>query len=120
MTFARFDGPRTRSPDSPTLRSHHGIPTSRSPVRWPTYYPAARRIRATRGGDTIVDTRHALLVWELGRVPSYAVPHQDEVSQIKGHLAPYGERVDLIVDGQLQERPAGPFGRRGGELKRAA
>ena len=38
----------------------------------------ARWIRTTRGGDTIVDTRHAPLVWELGRrVPSYAFPHQD-------------------------------------------
>ena len=33
------------------------------------------------------------------------------VSNVKGHLAPYGERVDLIVDGELQERPAGPLGR---------
>ena len=99
------------------MASLHPIP----PFDELTYYPMARWIRATRGGDTIVDTRHAVLVWEPGRrVPSYAFPHQDEVSQIKGHLGPYGERVDLIVDGQLQERPAGPFGRRGGELKRAA
>jgi uncharacterized protein (DUF427 family) len=43
-----------------------------------------------------------------------------EVSQIKGHLAPYSERVDLIVDGQLQERPAGPLGHSAEVLKRAA
>jgi uncharacterized protein (DUF427 family) len=222
-----------------------------------TYYPTARWIRATRGGDTIVDTRRAVLLWEPGkRVPSYALPRQDvapgvaaagrgfddpdlvgyvslswdaaehwyeedeevfvhprdpfvrvdaikssrhvrverdgrqlaesgepilvfetglptryylperdidaallsdsdletgcpykgfasyhdvttdgrhhpglfwyyrapfpEVSQIQGHLAPYSERVDLIVDGQLQERPRGPLGRRGEVLKRAA
>ena len=222
-----------------------------------TYFPTARWIRATRGDNTIVDTRHAVLVWEPGKtVPSYALPRQDaapaaaaeargfddpdldgyvsvswgaaehwyeedeevfvhprdpfvrvdaikssrhvrverdgrllaesgepvlvfetglptryylperdvdasllsdsdlqtgcpykglasyndvtidgqehrglfwyypaplhEVSQIKGHRAPYGERVDLFVDGQLQERPAGPLGRRGQELKRAA
>jgi uncharacterized protein (DUF427 family) len=222
-----------------------------------TYYPTARWIRATRGGDTIVDTRHALLVWEPGkRIPSYALPRQDvapeaaakgrgfddpdldgyvslswdaaahwceedeevfvhprdpfvrvdaikssrhvrverdgrllaesgepilvfetglparyylperdvdasmlsdsdlqtgcpykgfasyhdvttdgrrhpglfwyyrapfhEVSKVKGHLAPYSERVDLIVDGQLQERPARRPGRRREVLRHAA
>jgi hypothetical protein len=33
-----------------------------------------------------------------------------EVSEIKGYLAPYNERVDLIVDGRRQERLAGPLG----------
>jgi uncharacterized protein (DUF427 family) len=235
------------------MASLHPIP----PFTELTYYPTARWIRAVRGGDTIVDTRHAVLVWEPGKkVPSYAFPRQDvapdaaadgrgfedpdldsyvslswdaaehwyeedeevfvhprdpfvrvdaikssrqvrverdgrllaesgeptllfetglptryylperdvdasllsdrdlqtgcpykgfasyhdvttdgrrhpglfwyyrapfhEVSQIKGHLAPYNERVDLIVDGQLQERPAGPLGRGGEEPKRAA
>jgi uncharacterized protein (DUF427 family) len=43
-----------------------------------TYYPTARWIRATRGSDTIVGTRQALLVWEPGkRVPGYALPRQD-------------------------------------------
>jgi uncharacterized protein (DUF427 family) len=36
----------------------------------------------------------------------------DEVSQIKGYLAPYNERVDLIIDDELQERPAAALRRR--------
>jgi uncharacterized protein (DUF427 family) len=235
------------------MASLHPIP----PFDELTYYPTARWIRATHGGDTIVDTRRALLVWEPGkRVPSYALARDDvapdaaaaargfddpdldgyvtvpwdaaehwyeedqevfvhprdpfvrvdaikssrhvrverdghllaesgepilvfetglptryylpdrdvdgsllsdsdlrtgcpykgfasyhdvtidgrrhpglfwyyrapfhEVSQIKRHLAPYGERVDLIVDGQPQKRPAGPLDRRGKVMKRAA
>jgi uncharacterized protein (DUF427 family) len=43
-----------------------------------------------------------------------------EVSAIKGHLAPYNERVDLIVDGDLQERPAGPLGKPAAPSIRAA
>ena len=36
-----------------------------------------------------------------------------EVSEITGYLAPYNERVDLIVDGHPKERPTGPLGPRG-------
>jgi hypothetical protein len=50
--------------------------------------------------DVVLDTRR--LFW------SYEAPF-DDVSNVKGHLAPYSERVDLIVDGELQERPAGPL-----------
>jgi uncharacterized protein (DUF427 family) len=32
-----------------------------------------------------------------------------EVAEIAGYVAPYNERVDLIVDGELEERPAGPL-----------
>jgi len=40
-----------------------------------TYYPTSRRIRGTRGKDTIVDSRRAVLVWEPGKkVPIYAFP----------------------------------------------
>ena len=43
-----------------------------------TYYPTSRWIRGMRGGDTIVDTTRALLVWEPGKnVPIYAFPHED-------------------------------------------
>ena len=49
--------------------------------------------------------RHPGLFWY------YQAPFR-EVSEIKGYLAPYNERVDLIVDGHPQERPAGPLGPR--------
>ncbi len=47
--------------------------------------------------------RHRGLFWY------YQAPFR-EVAAVKGYLAPYNERVDLIVDGHLQERPAGPLG----------
>jgi uncharacterized protein (DUF427 family) len=40
--------------------------------------PIERRVRATVGSDTVVDSTRALLVWEPRRVvPSYAVPVED-------------------------------------------
>jgi uncharacterized protein (DUF427 family) len=43
-----------------------------------TYYPISRWIRGMRGGDTIVDSRRAVLVWEPGRpTPIYAFPPED-------------------------------------------
>jgi uncharacterized protein (DUF427 family) len=40
--------------------------------------PTAKRIQAVLGGDTIVDSTRAVLVWEPRRiVPSYAVPAED-------------------------------------------
>ena len=40
--------------------------------------PIAKRIRATMGDATVVDTTAALLVWEPKRVvPSYAIPDAD-------------------------------------------
>ena len=57
--------------------------------------------------DVVLDGhRHPGLFWY------YQAPFR-EVSEIKGYLAPYNERVDLIVDGHPQERPAGPLGPRG-------
>ena len=53
--------------------------------------------------DVVVgDRRHPNLFWY------YPTPF-DEVSDVEGYLAPYNERVDLIVDGELQERPSGPL-----------
>ena len=43
-----------------------------------------------------------------------------ELSKIKGRFAPYNERVDLIVDGELQERPGGPLGKWATSSVRAA
>ena len=64
--------------------------------------------------DVTVDgRRHPNLFWYYRR--PFA-----EVSVIKDYLAPYGERVDVIVDGELQERPAGPLGRRSARAKQAA
>jgi uncharacterized protein (DUF427 family) len=64
--------------------------------------------------DVVLDgRRHPGLFW------SYRAPFR-EVSQVKGYLAPYNERVDLIVDGHLQDRPPGPLAPRGEPGPRAA
>jgi uncharacterized protein (DUF427 family) len=49
--------------------------------------PTAKRIRAELGGETVVDSTRAVLVWEPRRVvPSYAVPAED----VRGELVPAG------------------------------
>jgi uncharacterized protein (DUF427 family) len=57
--------------------------------------------------------RHPSLFWY------YKAPF-DEASRVKGYLAPYNERVDLEVDGELLERPAAPLASRADSVKRAA
>ena len=56
--------------------------------------------------------RHSNLFW------SYQHPFR-EASGVEGYLAPYSERVDLIVDGELQDRPGSPL-RRGRERSQRA
>src|SRR6186997_3127192 len=42
--------------------------------------PVEKRVRASLGGEAIVDSTRAMLVWEPRRVvPSYAVPVEDGV-----------------------------------------
>lgn len=49
------------------------------------YEPIARRVRAWSGETLLLDSTHALLVWEPGRiVPQYAVP----VDDVRTHLTP--------------------------------
>src|SRR5215207_4189916 len=78
--------------------------------------PIDKRIRATLGGETVIDSRRALLVWEPRRiVPSYAVPVED----VDGEIAatPAGDRAapaaDDIAAPQLSGRrvldPSIPF-----------
>ena len=64
--------------------------------------------------DVVIDgRRHPNLFWY------YRSPFA-EVSAVKDLLAPYSERVDLFVDGELQERPAGPLGRPGARTRQTA
>ncbi|MFL4477659.1 DUF427 domain-containing protein [Paeniglutamicibacter sp. ORCA_105] len=47
------------------------------------YEPTAKRVRATLGGQPVVDTTHALLVWEPRRiVPIYAIPESDVLAEL--------------------------------------
>ena len=59
------------------------------------YEPTAKRVRATLGDTTVVDSTRAVLVWEPRRiVPSYAVPAAD----IHGELVPWAAPT---TDGEL-------------------
>jgi uncharacterized protein (DUF427 family) len=70
--------------------------------------PTNKRIRAMLGGNTVIDTTRAMLVWEPRRiVPSYAVPASD----IQGELIPEdaeGIRVPAEAGSRLAELSAGP------------
>ena len=55
--------------------------------------PTAKRIRAVLGGDTVVDSTRAALVWEPRRiVPSYAVPVED----VRGELVTAGPAAGAV------------------------
>jgi uncharacterized protein (DUF427 family) len=57
--------------------------------------PTAKRIQAVLGGETVVDSTRAVLVWEPRRVvPSYAVPAED----VRGELVPAGPAADAAGD----------------------
>ena len=64
--------------------------------------PIDKRIRATLGGATVIDTTRALLVWEPRRVvPTYAVPEAD-------------------LDAEVVAGPAGAHGATGWASRRSA
>lgn len=67
------------------------------------YEPTSKRIRAMLGGNTIIDTTRAMLVWEPRRiVPSYAVLASD----FQGELIPEGvsgTRVEAERGSRLAE-----------------
>ena len=53
--------------------------------------PVDQRVRATLGGDTVVDSTRALLVWEPRRiVPAYAVPAGDVAATLEARPRPAG------------------------------
>jgi uncharacterized protein (DUF427 family) len=55
--------------------------------------PTAKRIQAVLGGETVVDSTRAVLVWEPRRiVPSYAVPVED----VRGELVPAGPATGAV------------------------
>ena len=117
------DGRLLAKSDAPILVFETGLPTR--------YYLPERDVDASVLAESDLQTgcpykgfasyhdvvlegrRHPNLFWH------YKAP-VDAVSEIKGYLAPYNERVELTVDGELQERPAGRLGRRSKSSKRAA
>jgi uncharacterized protein (DUF427 family) len=117
------DGQPLAESDAPILVFETGLPTR--------YYLPESDVDSSVLADSDLRTgcpykgfasyRDAVLAGR--RHPSLFWYYQDpfgEVSKIKGRLAPYNERVELIVDGELQERPAGPLGRPAKSNLRAA
>jgi uncharacterized protein (DUF427 family) len=58
--------------------------------------PCPRRIRARRGGDTVVDTLSAFYVWEVPHYPAYYLPAEDV-------------DASLVVLDSTQTFESGPF-----------
>ena len=117
------DGHWLAESDSPILVFETGLPTR--------YYLPERDVDPSLLVDSDLQTgcpykgfaSYRDVVLSGRRYPGlfwyYQAPFM-EVSQVKGYLAPYNERVDLIVDGRRQDRPAGPLGPRGEPGMRAA
>jgi uncharacterized protein (DUF427 family) len=111
---AERDGQRLAESDAPILVFETGAPTRyyfpERDVEWSVLQASDAQTGCPYKGfasyhDVVLDgRRHPKLLWQ------YKAPF-DEAAALKGHLAPYNERVDLIVDGQLQERPAGALRR---------
>src|ERR1700751_4234508 len=84
---------------SPHMAALHPSP----PFEELTYSPTSRWIRGIRDGDTIVDSRRAVLVWEPGRpTPIYAFPRED-VSIVSDDPSAEGLRefADPDLDGYV-------------------
>jgi uncharacterized protein (DUF427 family) len=66
--------------------------------------PIERRVRASLGAETVVDSTRAVLVWEPRRVvPSYAVPVQDIRAELSSAPVTNGEVAAVL-------HPGIPFG----------
>jgi uncharacterized protein (DUF427 family) len=71
------------------------------------YQPTAKQVRATVGGDTVVDTTRALLLWEPRRiVPSYAVPAEDITAELVP--APPDGGAQAVLDSLGTDRVLSP------------
>jgi uncharacterized protein (DUF427 family) len=62
------------------------------------YEPTAKRIRASLGGNTVVDTLHAWLVWEPRRItPIFAVPEAELLAELTPPGGPAADVPELGV-----------------------
>jgi uncharacterized protein (DUF427 family) len=117
------DGELLAESDAPILLFETGLPTRyylpESDVETSVLADSELRTGCPYKGfasyrDAVLDgRRHRGLFW-------YYPDPFSSVSKIQGRLAPYNERVELIVDGELQERPAGPLARPATSNLRAA
>ncbi|WP_028266313.1 DUF427 domain-containing protein [Arthrobacter sp. MA-N2] len=80
------------------------------------YEPTAKRVRASLGGNTVVDTLQAWLVWEPRRItPIFAVPEAELRAELVPSGAPTGDvaehPVRLSADSPPSLDPRTGFGR---------
>ncbi|WP_423182877.1 DUF427 domain-containing protein [Arthrobacter sp. NyZ413] len=62
------------------------------------YEPTPKRIRASVGGNAVVDTLHAWLVWEPKRItPVYAVPEEEMLVELRPAGAPATDVPEVAV-----------------------
>ena len=62
--------------------------------------PIERRVRASSGGETIVDSTRALLLWEPRRIcPSYAVPVEDISAELSPAPSVNGDAPEVLHPG---------------------
>jgi uncharacterized protein (DUF427 family) len=62
--------------------------------------PIERRVRANLGGDAVVDSTRAILVWEPRRIcPSYAVPVEDIRAELSAAPATNGHAPGVLHPG---------------------
>ena len=79
------------------------------------YEPTAKRIRATLGDDTVIDSTRAMLAWEPRRVvPSYAVP-EDGLELAPGAAGEAAGDAGLRLGEHRVLDPSIPFGVRSTE-----
>ncbi len=83
--------------------------------------PGAKRVRALLGGQTVVDTLHPSLVWEIPYYPAYYLPRADVRAQLeptgaiehspsRGDAVVYDVRIgDRVAEGAALAYPESPI-----------
>ena len=64
------------------------------PEHFVEFEPVAKRIRVAFGGETVVDTTDALILYERGHVPVYYLPRKDR----KNELRPHGDFEGILTN----------------------
>ena len=82
--------------------------------------PFPRRVRATKGGRTVLDSEAVLLVHRQGQPPTYAIPHADvhdiagrPLPDVPGHVGVDWDAVDAWFeeDEEVHGHPRNPYHR---------
>ena len=76
---------------------------------------SSRPVRVELGGETVAESSSAAFLFEpplpVDLVWTYLEPLRD-AAEVRGRLAFFNERVDIVVDGEPLERPVTPWSKR--------